>query len=106
MQLTIPAKGNISAKYLCAKGTIPFTTKSWAEFDPETKALTAILTSTKAGYALAVIAKADGGVEISLEDPTHPDEALTITSNGFVWSAKNPATAWKGSHNPQKFDQE
>ena len=96
LQLTIPAKGNISAKYLCAKGTIPFTTKSWSEFDPETKALTAILTSTKAGYALAVIAKADGGVEISLEDPAHPDEALMITSNGSVWSAKNPATAWKG----------
>ena len=43
-----------------------------------------------------MIAKDDGGIEISLVDPAHADEELTVATDGFVWSAKNPATAWKG----------
>lgn len=94
LNVTIPTKGSVSAKYKCAAGTISFSAKSWADFDAATGALTAEpLTRTK-GYAMTVSVAADGSFEATLKDPA--GAALAVAHDGNVWSKTNSAEDWKG----------
>jgi hypothetical protein len=97
LQVTIPTKGNVSAKYSCEFGTVSFSAKNWNAFDAASKDLSAELSSTKSGYALSVIAQADGSVDFVLTDPNYPGISLDATVEaGSAWSKANPASAWAG----------
>lgn len=97
LQVTIPPKGNVSAKYLCEWGTISFSTKNWSSFDAESKDMVASLSSATRGYSLEVIAQADGGVNLVVTDPHYEDVSLDAeVDDSSLWSKENPASAWKG----------
>lgn len=97
LQLTVPAKGALSAKYAGAAGAVPLSAKNWTAFEPQTRELTARLVSTKAGYAAEARVAADGTVSVQLEDPQQPEGVQPVTADaGSLWSKANPATAWKG----------
>lgn len=93
VNLTIPTKGNLSAKYQCSDGSISFSTKSWSEFDPESGELAATLVA-KGGYEMNVLVAADGAVAAEL---LKDDETVgEIESSGLVWDKNNTAAAWQG----------
>ena len=92
MQLTLPARGNASAKYTCAVGTISFSTKGWDALDTKSGTLHATLSATKKDYAdyyVEVMALPNGAVTAE----------LTTKSGGYVaavdglWSQGNYGTA-------------
>ena len=93
VQITIPTKGNLSAKYQSAVGAVSLSTRSWSAFDVESGALEATLTA-KGGYEMNVCVTADGAVAAEISK----DGALVgaVESNGQLWSASNTATAWQG----------
>lgn len=96
LQVTIPTRGNVSARYTSADGVVSLTAKAWSAFDVETKALTAELTSTK-GVTMTVIVAADGGVTCALIDPDYEEGVqLDAETDGFVWSKAESAADWKG----------
>ena len=96
LQLTIPAKGNVSGKYTCESGAIALTAKGWSAFDPETKEL-AVTLAGKNGFAADVVCADNGEVTVSLDDPMYEGVALDATVDGAsCWSKANPATAWQG----------
>ena len=86
LQVTIPTKGNVSAKYTCESGAISMSSKGWDEFEPDTKNLHARATGRN-GFALDVICENDGSVSVSLD---------TEAKSESLWSRTKPATAWKG----------
>ena len=94
LQVTIPATGKVSAKFVCADGSVSLSTKSWADFDPETLALCAVLTSKK-GYAMEIVVAADGSLNATLQGPD-AEAALVVETDGTQWSKSNSATSWKG----------
>lgn len=93
VQITIPTKGNLSAKYQSAAGAVSLSTRSWSAFDVGSGALEATLTA-KGGYEMNVYVTADGAVAAEISK----DGALVgaVESNGQLWSASNTATAWQG----------
>lgn len=92
MQVTIPTKGNVSAK-LAGTNTVSFTTKNWSDFNRETGSLTAELTA-KGGYAMTLVVAADGSLEV---DITKDGEPYAFAShNGKLWSRTNSAADWVG----------
>lgn len=96
LQLTVPTKGNLSAKYICESGTISLSTKGWSDFDPETKDLHAVLTG-KGGFALDATCQTDGTVDLSVTDPTYAGVSLDAEAlPQSLWTAKASAADWKG----------
>ena len=103
LQVTIPKTGKLSAKLVCADGTVPFTAKGWSAFDGTgTKALTAELASTKAGYAMTVVVENDGAVSVSVTTPGGVQ--LSGVTKGNVWSKDNPASEWEGNYTVQMLN--
>lgn len=94
LQVTIPATGKASAKYVGSEGNVSLSAKSWSAFDPETMALTSTLT-TKAGHQMELIVEADGSVTATLESPKE-ENTLTVQTDGTLWSKTNSAADWKG----------
>lgn len=94
VQVTLPTKGNASAKMVCAEGTISFSAKSWSAFDDETLALTTTLQS-RAGDQMIVVAAADGSVALEVAR-VESEGVLTTLTDGTLWSKTKPATDWKG----------
>ena len=95
LTVTIPAKGNVSAKYTCSTGSVSFSAKSWSGFDAGTKDLSAVLGSTKKGYSLTLVAADDGSLDLEMVDPNFADP-LVGESGGTVWSKTDSAEAKKG----------
>jgi len=95
LQVTVPPKGNVSAKYQCASGTVSFTSKAWTEFEPGTRTLRTELVAGKRGYWMQVECTADSAVGIAMVDPAAGPEALTTLVDGSVrWGTANSAKAW------------
>ncbi len=93
VQMTIPTKGNLSAKYQSADGAILFSAKSWSGFDAASGELSATL-SAKGGYEMSVVASPDGTV--AAEILKNGESVGEIGSNGLVWDKNNTAAAWRG----------
>ena len=93
--VTIPAKGNVSAKYTCSAGTVAFSTKNWSAFDPESRELTATLASKAKGYSMELVACDDGSVAVDIIDPNFAD-VVEGESSGKVWSKAESAEEAKG----------
>ncbi len=108
LQLTIPTKGNLSAKFAGTNGTVSLSTKSWSGFDADSKALTAALANKK-GYVLAVACSNDFSVALKLTTPDAEVYEATISAED-MWSKDAPATAWVGSYTavlqPTKYEEE
>ena len=94
--LTLPAKGNASAKFVCAAGNIALSAKSWSgvidEDDPEIDEDYGQLKVTlvgKGGYSLDVDANRDGTVSAVLAsgDTLYED----ISFDEEPWSSSNSA---------------
>ena len=95
LTVTIPVKGNISAKYTCSTGTVSFTSKGWSLFDPGTKELFASLVSKTKGYSMEMVAGDDGSVAVDIVDPNFA-EVVEGDSTGHVWSKTDSAEDAKG----------
>ena len=94
--LSIPAKGNASAKFVCADGKISLSAKNWTDVndsgDPDTNddygQLKVTLTG-KGGYSLDVEANRDGTVSAVLSDGDEMYEKLVFEDS--EWSSQKPA---------------
>lgn len=95
LQVTIPTKGNVSARYLCAAGRVSLTAKGWSGFDAETRELRARLTSKK-GHVLDLVAANDGSVSMKLLEPDGDAPYAASVDGGSLWSRTNTAEDWKG----------
>ena len=95
LSLPVVANGKISAKYISRAGTVSFTTKNWTAIDESTGALTAVA-EARGGYRLEVVARNDGSVAVTVEDPAYPEEELGSEIAGVTWSKTNPAKDWNG----------
>lgn len=96
LRVTIPANGRMSAKYTGTSGAVSFSASSWAGYDAETKTLTCDLVSRTSGYSMHAVIADDGAVFCTIIDANFPDEALTATTDGLVWSKTNTAEDWQG----------
>ncbi len=95
LQVTIPTKGNVSARYLGADGRISLTAKGWSGFDAETRDLRARLTSKK-GHVLDLVAANDGSVSMELLEPDCDAPYAASVDGGSLWSRTDTAEDWKG----------
>lgn len=96
LQLTIPAKGKVSGKYVSENGSVSLTSKNWSDYDLLTQALSARLTNAGKGIEATMTAKADGSVEVVVEDPMHEGVQLEAGTDGTLWSEVDFAEDWKG----------
>lgn len=94
--LTLPAKGNASAKFICAAGTISLSAKSWSgivdEGDPaadEDYGQLRVTLVGKGGYSLDVEANRDGAVTASLSSSDALYEDISFDEE--PWSSSNTA---------------
>ena len=115
LKLTIPPKGNVSAKYNCASGSVSFSAKNWSATGPDflkDGVLEANLTTSKKGYALTVFVNPDYSVDAELLDPAY-DGKLTAHTDGNIWTKgstskskpvpANTAEDWKGYYTVSLF---
>ena len=112
LQVTIPTKGNVSAKYTCEFGVKSLSAKGWDGFDPETKELHATA-SGKGDYSLDVTCRDDGSVLVVVNDPNYAGVSLDAEVDPkSIWTKNAPATAWKGYYtvalvpNPETVDED
>lgn len=98
LQVTIPPKGNVSAKLTCAAGTVAFSAKSWSKFNSEGEQDRALYADpvSKNGYAMEVKAETNGCVRVIITPPGEDVELILATSAGTSWSSANNAKAWNG----------
>ena len=100
VQVTIPPKGNLSAKFAGAE-TLSFSAKSWSDFNPNKAnpdgTLVAVLKSSK-GHEMEVDVNVEGSVTIVITPPEQEEDESVIhaESDGAVWSASQTAEAWAG----------
>ena len=88
MNLTIPANtGKVSAKYVCASGTVSFSSaKSWSELRDGSNFVARLVPSNKkfAGYAIEVEARPDYSIKATVIDPAFK-EPLVSAHYGLTW---------------------
>jgi len=98
--LTVPPSGRLSAKYVCASGTVSLLSKNWSSIQSTGGALTAELvgsTVATKGYQMTVTAFSDGSLTCFFRDPAYHDEALSILRPGADWQKlENGASDWQG----------
>lgn len=97
LEVTVPANGRASAKYVCADGTIRMSSGCWSGIDLATGDLSAVLTGTTkaaSGWSLALTAKVGGAVEFALSGPDGLVGNATV--DGEIWSADHTAESYKG----------
>ena len=95
LQVTVPPTGRVSAKCLCAAGTVSFTARNWSEAD-EDGTVRAELVGSKKGYAMALEAAPDGSLTIELTDDR--GEKAQVRTDGRLWSKANSAEGWRGQY--------
>lgn len=95
LQVTIPPTGRVSAKWLCATGTVSFTARNWSEAD-EDGTVRAELVGSKKGYAMALEAARDGSLTIELTDDR--GETAQVRTDGRLWSKADSAEGWRGQY--------
>lgn len=95
LQVTIPPTGRVSAKWLCATGTVSFTARNWSEAD-EDGTVRAELVGSKKGYAMALEAAPDGSLTIELTDDR--GEKAQVRTDGRLWSKADSAEGWRGQY--------
>lgn len=95
LQVTIPPTGRVSAKWLCATGTVSFTARNWSEAD-EDGTVRAELVGSKKGYAMALEAAPDGSLAIELTDDR--GETAQVRTDGRLWSKADSAEGWRGQY--------
>lgn len=95
LQVTIPPTGRVSAKWLCATGTVSFTARNWSEAD-EDGTVRAELVGSKKGYAMALEAARDGSLAIELTDDR--GETAQVRTDGRLWSKADSAEGWRGQY--------
>ena len=95
LQVTVPPTGRVSAKCLCAAGTVSFTARNWSEAD-EDGTVRAELVGSKKGWAMALEAAPDGSLTIELTD----DRGFTaaVRTDGRLWSKADSAEGWRGQY--------
>ena len=95
LQVTVPPTGRVSAKCLCAAGTVSFTARNWSEAD-EDGTVRAELVGSKKGWAMALEAAPDGSLTIELTD----DRGFTaaVRTDGRLWSKADSAKGWRGQY--------
>lgn len=101
LNVTIPKTGKVTADYTGIGGRISFSATSWDAKDLACadSTLTATLTPSKDGYALKVLAYANGKVEAQLTDK-YVKAGLAAVSYGKPWTAfSSGAQSWKGLYN-------
>ena len=95
--LTLPVKGNASAKFVNENGTFSFSAKNWSALNPDNGTLGVRLNCTTKGYKdyyADVLVASNGTVEVSL---TSGSEEYEQTVPGEAqWSVQNPATDYAG----------
>lgn len=95
--LTLPVKGNASAKFVCEDGTFSFSAKNWSEINPEDGTLSVRLACTTKGYKdyyADVAVSSNGTVEVSVSSGS--EEYAQTVPGEVQWSVKNPATDYAG----------
>ena len=95
--LTLPVKGNASAKFVNENGTFSFSAKNWSEIDPEDGTLSVRLACTTKGYKdyyADVAVSSNGTVEVSVSSGS--EEYAQTVPGEVQWSVKNPATDYAG----------
>ena len=95
LQVTVPPTGRVSAKWLCATGTVSFTARNWSEAD-EDGTVRAELVGSKKGYAMALEAAPDGSLTIELTDDR--GETAQVRTDGRLWSKADSAEGWRGQY--------
>lgn len=95
LQVTVPPTGRVSAKCLCAAGTVSFTARNWSEAK-EDGTVRAELVGSKKGWAMALEAAPDGSLTIELTD----DRGFTaaVRTDGRLWSKADSAEGWRGQY--------
>lgn len=96
--LTIPPKGNASAKFLCSEGSFSLKASGWTAFDLETKQLSALLSSGKTGYSLNLEVENDGSVSAVLTMPGGAYGSCEAVGSTIGWSKTRQATDWQGAY--------
>lgn len=98
LQVTVPATGRVSAKLLCAAGTVSFASRNWAEAE-ENGTMRAELVGSRAGYAMTLEAAPDGALAIALTIEEDGETATaTVETDGRRWSKEDSAEAWRGQY--------
>ena len=82
LQVTVPPTGRVSAKWLCATGTVSFTARNWSEAK-EDGTVRAELVGSKMGYAMALEAAPDGSLTIELTDDRDETAQSVVDSITF-----------------------
>ena len=95
LQVTVPPTGRVSAKWLCATGTVSFTARNWSEAD-EDGTVRAELVGSKKGYAMALEAARDGSLTVELTDDR--GETAQVRTDGRLWSKADSAEGWRGQY--------
>jgi hypothetical protein len=89
--------GKTTAKFLCADGTISFSSSSWVDVEIEEgsyRSFIAMLTSRTKGYSLELQDKVDGSFDVLIMNPDN--EFFKAQGDGNLWSKTNKADAWNG----------
>lgn len=95
LQVTVPPTGRVSAKWLCATGTVSFTARNWSEAE-EDGTVRAKLVGSKKGYAMALEAAPDGSLTIELTDDR--GKTAQVRTDGRLWSKADSAEGWRGQY--------
>ena len=95
LSVTIPPSGRLSAKYRPFSGNaVSLLSTSWSDCDEgDYTAELDPVTEDAADYGLTVTARADGTIVAMLVETGETLKCIVPTDS---WSAKNPATDWKG----------
>ena len=95
LQVTVPPTGRVSAKWLCATGTVSFSARNWSEADGN-GTVRAELVGSKPGYTMTLEAAPDGSLAVELTN----DRGATaqVRTDGRLWSKTDSAEAWRGQY--------
>ena len=93
MQVTIPANGRLSARLTGLNGTTSFAAKGWSSCGLD-GTLVAELTAADGKSALVVEAHPDGSFDMVINGGEL--DGCAMEHDGATWSAKNPASEWRG----------
>ena len=92
LQVTIPTKGNVSARFTGANGTVSLSAKNWTGFDASTRALSTMLSGRK-NWSMTFTADNDYGIYGEIYEG---DEFVgAFDYSGAMWKDE-PATDWAG----------
>lgn len=95
LQVTVPPTGRVSAKWLCATGTVSFSARNWSEADGD-GTVRAELVGSKKGYTMTLEAAPGGSLAVELTNDR--GETAQVETDGRLWSKTDSAEAWRGQY--------